>query len=132
KGTGCLVGPGLVLTAWHVVAVAAPGQPQEPAPTITVQLFDDTKHEAFMPPQFASPCSPAEFDEQPPRADADVAGGHDVALLMLKTRAPRHLGYARLPRPAPSTRTGTSLFLAHFPEGAAPGLRVGHTSKIRH
>ncbi len=131
KGTGCLVGPGLVLTAWHVVAVAAPGQPQEPAPTITVQLFDDTKHEAFMPPQFASPCSQAEFEQRPPRADTDVAGGHDVALLMLKTRAPRHLGYARLPRPAPSARSGTSMFLAHFPEGADPGLGVGHTAKIR-
>ncbi len=131
RGTGCLVGPGLVLTAWHVVAVAAPGQPQEPPPKITVQLSDQTRHEASVPPQFESPCSLAEFQQQAPRADEDVANGHDVALLTLKTRAARHLGYARLPRPAPMAKSRNLVVLAHFPEGQDPGLGFGRTAKIR-
>ena len=39
-GSGCLVGPSLALTAWHVVAVSPPGQAQEPAPEIKVRLSD--------------------------------------------------------------------------------------------
>jgi hypothetical protein len=133
KGTGCLVGPSLVLTAWHVVAVAAPGQPQAPAPKITVKLADrpGTTLEATVPPQFESPCSLGEFEQHAPRADAEVAGGHDVALLTLKTSAARYLGYARLPRPARSAKSGVTMFLAHFPEGEDMGFGIGTTSKIR-
>lgn len=131
KGSGCLVGPGLVLTAWHVVAVAAPGRPQEPVPAVTVQLSDGSTHEATVPPQFESPCSPAEFEQRAPRTDAEVAGGHDVALLTLKNPAARHLGFARLPRPAPAATSRSTVILAHFPEGHDPGLGWGRTSKIR-
>jgi Trypsin-like peptidase domain len=131
KGSGCLVGPGLVLTAWHVIAVAAPGQPQVPVPAITVQLSDGSTHEATVPPQFESPCSLAEFQQQAPRADTDVAAGHDVALLTLRSPAARHLGFAKLPRPAPAAKSRNTVILAHFPEGKDPGLGFGRTSKIR-
>jgi hypothetical protein len=132
RGTGCLVGPGLVLTAWHVIAVAAPGEPQVPVPEVVVELSDGSHHRAVVPPRFASPCSPVEYRRHAPSGDDEVASAHDVALLALSSPAARHLGFARLPRTAPRTPTHSTVFLAHFPRGEDPGLGVGRTSRIRH
>jgi hypothetical protein len=132
RGTGCLVGPGLVLTAWHVIAVAAPGEPQVPAPEVVVELSDGSHHPAVVPPRFASPCGPTEYRRHAPAGDDEVAASHDVALLALTSPAARHLGFARLPRTAPRTPARSTVFLAHFPRGEDQGLGVGRTSRIRH
>ena len=60
-GSGCLVGPSLALTAWHVVAVNPPGQVQDPAPEIKIRLSDGRFLDAAMPPRFASVCGDREF-----------------------------------------------------------------------
>ncbi|WP_448625263.1 trypsin-like serine peptidase [Geodermatophilus sp. URMC 64] len=130
-GSGCLIGPSLVLTAWHVVAVGPPGGPQEPAPSIRVALADSTEQDVIVPPSFASFCGDAEYDGRAPRRDADVEGRNDVAVLLMRRPAAAHLGFAGLPATAPATATHGVLFLVHYPEGADRGYGVGQLAKIR-
>lgn len=130
-GSGCLVGPSLALTAWHVVAVNPPGQAQDPAPDIKIRLSDGRFLDAAMPARFASICGDREFGGHAPLADADVAGRNDVALLGLQSPAAAHLGYARLPASAPVAERGTTLVLVDYPDGDDRGFGVGRTSKIR-
>lgn len=131
KGTGCLVGPGLVLTAWHVVSGHRPGEHDGPVPNVVVRLADGSRHEAVMPPEFESPCGDAEWDERAPKSDSEVASRHDVALLSLQTPAARHLGHAPLPDTAPVLATKAKVFVLDFPEGRDEGLGDGTATKIR-
>jgi hypothetical protein len=50
KGSGVLVGPSSVLTAWHVIAVASPDQPQSPVPRIEVEFADGRRVSAVVHP----------------------------------------------------------------------------------
>ncbi|MGW4929067.1 trypsin-like serine peptidase [Agromyces sp. NPDC004153] len=131
KGSGCLVGPGLVLTAWHVVRLKGPGIDQVPEPIVTVRLADGSRHEAAIPPSYASPCGDDEWNDRAPRNDAEVVSRHDVALLSLKTPAARHLGFARLPDHAPEVVSRSKVFLLDFPNGEDLELADGTTWKIR-
>ncbi|MDP5181596.1 trypsin-like peptidase domain-containing protein [Blastococcus sp. BMG 814] len=130
-GTGCLIGPSLVLTAWHVVAVQPPGRPQEPAPRIHVVLADSTVEEVALPLRFESFCGDAEYTGQAPRADADVDGRNDVAVLVMRRPAAAHLGRAELPEPVSRTASRTRLVLVHFPDGEDRGFGWGYLHKIR-
>jgi hypothetical protein len=130
-GTGCLIGPSLVLTAWHVVAVGAPGAPQEPAPRIRVVLADRSEQDVVVPPRFASLCGDGEWTGSAPRADAEVEGRNDVAVLVMSRPAAAHLGHVELPAAARQTASRSSVFLVHYPEGLDEGLGTGHLSKIR-
>lgn len=130
-GSGILVGPSLVLTSWHVIAVAAPGRPQEPAPGLSVQLADDTKQPATVPARFESKCGDAEFDWIAPKRDEDVDGRNDVALLAMSRPAATHLGYVPLTAPAAAPRTQARVVLVHFPNGKDVGVDFGITGKIR-
>lgn len=130
-GSGCLVGPGLVLTAWHVVSTKEPGVVPAAAPRVSVVLSDGSSHDAHMPPAYASPCGDAEWNDQAPRSDAEVLNRHDVALLALETPAARHLGYAPLPDAAPAVSPRSRVYLLDFPRGADGKLADGTTWKIR-
>ena len=130
-GSGCLIGPSLVLTAWHVVAVGAPGAPQEPAPRIRVVLADGGEQDVAVPPRFTSLCGDAEWTGSAPRADADVEGRNDVAVLVMRRPAAAHLGHAGLPTAAQQTASRSSVVLVHYPEGQDEGIGLGHLSKIR-
>ena len=130
-GSGCLLGPSLVLTAWHVVAVGPPGGPQEPAPDIRVALSDSSQEEAVVPPCFQSPCGDAEFDGTAPRSDDEVEDRHDVAVLVMRRPAAAHLGYVGLPSAVPRTVSKEALVLVHFPAGQDQGWGFGRLSKIR-
>lgn len=131
-GSGCLVGPGLVLTAWHVVRVKGPGQDESaPPPKVSVVLSDGSTHEAHMPPRYASECGDAEWKDRAPRSDSEVADRHDVALLSLRTPAARHLGYAPLPDVAPTVSSRSRVYLLDFPRGEDLELGDGTTWKIR-
>jgi hypothetical protein len=130
-GTGCLLGPSLVLTAWHVVAVNPPRLPQRPAPRVEVILSDQSKQDILVPFGFESFCGDAEFDGSAPRADSDVIDRHDVALLVMRRPAAAHLGYARLPSAIEGTASRSMVFLVHFPGGNDMGVGIGRISKIR-
>src|SRR4051794_35526624 len=130
-GRGCLIGPSLVVTAWHVVAVGAPDAPQEPAPRIRVILADRTEQDVVVPPRFASQCGDAEWTGTAPRADAEVEGRNDVAVLVMRRPAAAHLGHAGLPGTVQATASRSSVVLVSFPEGRDEGIGLGHLSKIR-
>src|SRR4051812_42831007 len=130
-GSGCLIGPSLVLTAWHVVAVGAPDAPQEPAPRIRVVLADRSEQDVVVPPRFASQCGDEEWTGSAPRADAEVEGRNDVAVLVMRRPAAAHLGHAGLPVAAQQTASRSSVVLVHYPEGQDEGIGLGHLSKIR-
>ncbi|MGW6281327.1 trypsin-like serine peptidase [Kribbella sp. NPDC055071] len=130
-GSGCLVGPGLVLTAWHVVRSQGPGVVENPPPRLTVMLADGTTHEAAVPPSYESPCGADEWHSIAPSQDADVLNSHDVALLALRRPAARHLGFVRMPSTAPSAKSRMKLYLLDFPAGVDKGLGDGTTWKIR-
>ncbi|GAA1553069.1 trypsin-like peptidase domain-containing protein [Kribbella sancticallisti] len=131
RGSGCLVGPGLVLTAWHVVRVQGPGIVQNPEPKVSVTLADGSTHQAAVPPSYASPCGDDEWRSLSPRSDADVLDRHDVALLALRTPAARHLGFARIPAVVPPAASRSKLYLLDFPMGQDKQLGEGTTWKIR-
>lgn len=129
-GTGCLIGPSLVVTAWHVVAVNPPSLPQVPTPQVEVILSDQSKQDVIVPFGFESFCGDAEFEGHAPRADSDVADRNDVALLVMRRPAAAHLGYARLPSTVQETASRSALFLVHFPGGDDKGIGTGRISKI--
>jgi hypothetical protein len=131
KGTGCLVGPGLVLTAWHVVRTKGPGIEQKPEPKVSVELADGNTYQASVPPSYASECGDKEWQNQAPRADSEVLNRHDVALLALRTPAARHLGYARIPAALPRVVPRSKLYLLDFPRGQDEQLGEGTIWKIR-
>ncbi|MEU4196387.1 serine protease [Kribbella sp. NPDC026611] len=132
SGSGCLVGPGLVLTAWHVVRRAKPGVVEDPQPRLTVTLADGKTHEAAVPPCYESPCGNDEWDHIAPSQDADVLNRHDVALLTLRRPAARHLGFVRMPATAPPATSRAQLWLLDFPAGVDKGMAKGKTWKIPH
>ena len=129
-GSGCLIGPSLVLTAWHVVAVGPPSRPQEPAPCIRVALADSTQEDAVVPPSFQSLCGDAEFDGTAPASDDDVKDRNDVAVLMMRRPAAAHLGYVGLPATAPTAAAKGALVLVHFPAGKDEGWGFGRLASI--
>jgi hypothetical protein len=130
-GSGVLVGPSLVLTSWHVIAVKAPGRPQQPAPKLAVVLSDNSKQPAKVPAQYASECGDSEYERVAPRRDADVVDRDDVALLAMERPAAAHLAYAPLGAQAPVPRSRSRVVLIHFPEGQDRGVNFGFTKKIR-
>jgi hypothetical protein len=130
-GSGTLIGPTTVLTAWHVIASAAPGKPQEPWPKIEVELADGLKVPAHLPAEFYQPCSPEEFESLLPANDQELANSADVAVLRLARPAGALLGVATLPgTPARYTPNATVL-VVHYPNGVNSGIGVGAISKIR-
>lgn len=130
KGSGVLVGPSLVLTSWHVIAVGAPGQPQEPAPNLSVLLSDETKEPAKVPAEFESQCGDDEFNWIAPKRDDDVVDRNDVALLALQRPAATHLGFVPLATPAPAPRSRSRVVLVHSP-GGTKVIDLGFSRKIR-
>lgn len=128
-GSGCLVGPGLVLTAWHVLE---PGGRNAPEPrtsrNVTVVLSDHTEHPART--VWSSKCGDSEWDGVPPRTDDEVAERHDVALLSLQLPVGRHLAYASIPATAPVVPSGTAVFVLDFPDGEDRGFGRGEVRDI--
>jgi hypothetical protein len=130
-GSGLLVGPSLVLTAWHVIAVKAPGEPQEPAPKLEVLLEDGTTQAARVPAALALMCGDDEFRGHAPTNEGSVADRHDVALLAMERPAASHLGYVEIASPPPALRSNDDVVLVHFPQGATDFVGAGKMTKIR-
>lgn len=129
SGSGVLIGPSTVLTAWHVVAPANAYQPAAAITDVTVMLSDGRSYGASV--VAASPCSECEFSARMPANDDAVAELHDMALLRLEAPAGATLGYATLAADPEPYRKSTPIYLVHYPEGVDRGLGEGVTGKIR-
>ncbi|TCP96744.1 trypsin-like peptidase [Sphingomonas sp. PP-F2F-A104-K0414] len=129
SGSGVLVGPSTVLTAWHVVAPSAAYDPAADIAGIEVRLSDGHTYTASV--IAFSPCSESEFGAKLPSDDGAVADLHDMALLKLDAPAGAALGYARLPATPTPYRKSSPMFLVHYPNGVDCGLGSGVTGKIR-
>ncbi len=140
-GSGVLVGPSLVLTSWHVIAVDAPGRPQEPAPKLEILLSDRHRQAARFPALLAIPCGDDEFRRPgddvlltpavAPRRDDDVLDRNDVAVLAMTRPAAAHLGFVRLTKPAPAPQSQSRMLLVHYPDGQESPVGQGFSRKIR-
>ncbi len=127
EGSGCLISPSLVLTAWHVIARAAPDQPDPPPPPapIEVQLSDGQKRRALPHALYQSKSTSDEFAGRLPSEDAAFSGCNDVALIKLERPDGSRLGFAPLPAKCQQTLSESSIMLLHFPEGRDPGFGFG-------
>ncbi|WP_375412142.1 trypsin-like serine peptidase [uncultured Bradyrhizobium sp.] len=128
-GSGCLIGPSLVLTAWHVIATAPPGQTDPADHLIEVLLSDSTRRRAAAKPYYVSTSTGAEFLGDLPTKDDDFKGFNDVALIKLERPDGSRLGFASLPSPSPDIKSRSSIMLLHFPQGADLGFGFGKISK---
>lgn len=131
-GSGVLVGPSLILTSWHVIAVDLPGRPQSPAPQLEVLLADNKTFSIRFPVAFQSECGDAEYENHASIHDADVADRHDVALLEMVQPAATHLGHVTLASSMPPPKSRSRVVLVHFPDGTKNVIDFGFASKIRH
>jgi len=130
-GSGCLVGPSLVLTAWHVIAAQKPGDtPRTSAGQIEVELSDARRLKAVVPPAFESPMGDAEYQGTAPSANVDVEGRKDVALLAMDRPAAVHLRFAPIPTEVPPQFKRTMMYIFDFPNGKDPGIGIGDTKRM--
>ncbi|HLL31983.1 MAG TPA: serine protease [Allosphingosinicella sp.] len=125
-GSGFLVGPSTVMTAWHVIAPAE----AVPAPRIEVKFADGRRIAAFLPADPVSKCGPSELESRLPANDDEVAELHDFAVLTLKRPVGAALGVARL-ADAPKISARDTVIVAHFPRGEDFGVGVGVFRKLR-
>lgn len=132
KGSGILVGPSSALTAWHVVANAAPDVPLA-ATDIAIELADGRTIPA-VPLPVSSPCGDVEWPPgggRIPKSDEEVHERHDVALLRLREPAGIHLSYAPLASPAYAYGGPAAVVLISHPNGEWNGVEFAKLRKLR-
>jgi Trypsin-like peptidase domain len=110
-GSGCLVGPSLVLTAWHVIAPDF----KTPAERIEIWLSDEKRQPGRV--LYSSTCSDLEAQGQFPTDDTTLNGHNDVVLIRLDRPYGIHLGYARLPKTCWKFKAQALVLLIHYPAG---------------
>ncbi len=133
KGSGILVGPSSVLTAWHVTAMAGPGDMPATQPDIDVVLTDGRAIPAIVLP-ISSPCGTIEWPPdhgRAPKSDDEVHDRHDVALLRLKKPVGIHLAFAALASPPYQYRGPEAVMLISHPEGGWRGVEFAQLRKLR-
>ena len=130
-GSGTLIGPSTVLTAWHVVGPAHPDDHQQPWPKVDVKLSDGRTLSAQIPPQYSSACSVGEYEGRLPANDDEIEDRHDVAVLRLERPAGALLGTAPIPQVAADYKANAAVLLVHYPEGNDTGIGAGSMSRIR-
>ncbi|HEY8336094.1 MAG TPA: serine protease [Tardiphaga sp.] len=131
SGSGCLVSPSLVLTAWHVISDWRPSAPNPQYKATEVLLSDGTKRRALPKPVYQSPCTEDEYDGVLPSDGTAFRDHNDVVLLKLERPDGMRLGFAGLPKECPPPLSRSSILLLHFPEGRDVGFGWGHINKLR-
>ncbi|TBY61016.1 serine protease [Rhizobium leguminosarum bv. viciae] len=131
-GSGCLIGPTLVLTAWHVVQGADDGRVQirfrnrnSLGAVGANELINGSVIDAL-----TSRCSPQELAGEPPTIDAGYEGFNDVAVIRLDSAEGTRVGFLDLPPPDHVLRTKDSVCLMHYPQGEDVGVSFSSVRKI--
>ncbi|PRB48686.1 hypothetical protein CQ009_16585 [Pseudomonas sp. MYb2] len=133
KGSGILVGPSSVLTAWHVIAKAGQKPEQELLSKIDVVLADGRKIDVALL-SASSPCGEVEWPPvggRAPKNDSEVEHAHDIALLRLKKPAGIHLTYANLAAPPYAFKGTPDVMLVSYPEGQWDGIEFARLQRLR-
>lgn len=126
-GSGFLVGPSTVLTAWHVIRDAEP-----PADArVDVDFADGSRIPAVLPARFNSRCGDRELHGFFPKNDNEVAGKHDIALLRLRRPVGAALGSVQVAGPDVRLKTNDMMILVHYPEAKYSGFSYGIFYKLR-
>lgn len=129
KGSGILVGPSSVLTAWHVIAKEDAKPMQESVSKIDVVLADG-RRVAVALLSVSSPCSSVEW-ARAPENDDEVEDHHDVALLRLKAPVGIHLTYAALASPPYTFNGAAGMVLVSHPQGEWRGVEFARLQRLR-
>lgn len=118
-GSGCVVGPSLVLTSTHVLG---PANANGGYDSISVKLYNNERIGVEPKPVVCSP--PAGADRVLPMAtrDADFADDNDVALLRTRMPVGSDPCLIELPPSAWRPTPNAALTLYHFPDGLNKGV----------
>lgn len=132
KGSGILVGPNLVLTAWHVIATGEPWAPPGELPQIDVQMADGSRFDVAKL-AFSSPCADFEWPDggRLPNHDDEAPDRHDIALLHLYKPAGLNLGYAALAAPPYYFAEEAWSVLVGYPGGTWRGLSFATMERLQ-
>lgn len=129
-GSGILVGPSLILTAWHVIAAGPPVPVPHVHDRIEVEFASGLRRPATPPPSYTSPCTVDEYQQRSPASDEAVAECYDLALLRLRRPVGLAMNFPTLPEPGDAYLAG-AVALGHFPAGADYGIQFGRFTKLR-
>lgn len=121
-GSGCIVSPHYVLTAWHVIRTAVEA---ERPPRVEVLFTDNSRSPVKLPASYSSRCSDGELNQLLPASDDEVHDKNDVALLSLVRPAGPHLGAVTLPAAPRRFNDMDPIFLAHYPAAEDRGFGTG-------
>jgi V8-like Glu-specific endopeptidase len=131
SGSGCLVGPSLIMTCWHVIAGGRHPNPMTLATQIEVHLSDGQTRKVVGVPRYQSFPTDDEYSGHWPWQDASFTERHDVVLLQLERSDGVRLGYAELPAAAPRLPSRSHMYMLDFPGGQDLGWGHGRTRKLR-
>ena len=131
-GSGTLIGPSSVLTAWHVIAAPGtePGDDDVLESEIEVEFLNGLKVKAWQPPLVSSRCTRPEFAGVLPPDDTALAGHSDYAVLKLARPVGALLGVAALPPEPSKFKRRAGVLVIHYPGGVNPKVSVGSMTKI--
>jgi hypothetical protein len=118
-GSGCIVGPSLVLTSTHVLG---PPNPSGGYDSISVKLYNNESIGVEQKPVVCSLPAPADSVLPMATQDTDFADDNDVALLRTKMPVGSDPFFVELPTTAWRPTANASLTLYHFPLGANKGV----------
>jgi hypothetical protein len=122
QGSGCLLGPSLVLTCAHVLGEAK----DDAYPETEVLLANNARIGTDSVPVSLSPVSGADSKSPLSALDDDFADGHDYALLRLRVPAGRSTAIVELPAEEWKPSKNAALTVLHFPNGTDNGMGLGH------
>lgn len=122
-GSGCMIGPSLLLTAWHVVSDQAT---KARLSRVEVEFLPGgTPVAAAEEPVALSPCTDEELEGRLPQDDACYDDRNDFAVLRLTRAMGMNRGYIDLPEDGPGITAGSAIVIPHFPEGKNVGQTFG-------
>ncbi len=123
QGSGCLLGPSLVLTCAHVLG---DGSEDGQYPDMEIILSNSARIGVEPVPVMISPVAPADRVNPLSGIDEDYKGSSDFALLRLRVPAGPSTAIVELPRKDWSPTKNAALTVLHYPEGTDTGLGLGH------
>lgn len=132
SGSGCLIGPSLVLTAWHVVRDARPqGSVQVGFYNANSGNNPVTVIDGSVLWDISSDCTEDELQGKFPAEDALYIGHNDVAVIRLVSPEGMRVGFLKLPPADHTLQTNDNVCLMHYPGGRGNDVSFNAVRKIR-